>query len=148
MEVWGCKHTHLSFLPRLRSKCHDLWKCLIVQSLHMRVEPLGTYPRSCFWLRVTLHSRTCCWTPPPGTEVSRIEPQRCSWTTGTPRNKEEVTSFSPGVAQKLITAPVGFLGTYCLPSARARTSMKTASSHCFMEVSVLGIVTSTIPYWR
>ena len=36
-------------------------------------------------------------------------------TTGTPINKEEATSFSPGVAQKLISAPVGFLGAYPLP---------------------------------
>jgi len=49
-------------------------------------------------------------------------------TTGTPRNEEEVTSFSPRVAQKLISAPVGFLGMYCLPSAGVRTSKKIASS--------------------
>ena len=38
-----------------------------------------------------------------------IEPQRCSMTTGTLRIEEEVISFSPGVAQKLLSAPVGFL---------------------------------------
>ena len=26
-------------------------------------------PRSCFWLRVILSSRTCCWTPPPVTDI-------------------------------------------------------------------------------
>ena len=35
-------------------------------------------------------------------------------TTGTLRNEEEVTSFSPGVAQKLYSASVGFLGVYPL----------------------------------
>ena len=39
------------------------------------------------------------------------------------------------------------LGTYCLPLAGARTSKKTASSQCLMEVSVLGIVTYMIPNW-
>ena len=36
-------------------------------------------------------------------------------TTGTPRNEEEVTSFSPGVARKHYSSPVGFLGMYLLP---------------------------------
>ena len=38
-----------------------------------------------------------------------IEPQKCSMTIGIPRNEGDVTSFSPGVAQKLHLAPVGFL---------------------------------------
>ena len=41
-------------------------------------------------------------------------------TTGTLRNEGEVTSFSPGVAQKLHLAPVGFLETYRLPSGRGK----------------------------
>ena len=46
-----------------------------------------------------------------------IEPHNGSMTTGIPRTEEEVTSFSPGVAQKLYLAPVGFLGAYLLPLA-------------------------------
>ena len=69
-------------------------------------------------------------------------------TTGTPRNEEEVTSFSPGVAQKLISAPVGFLGAYLLPLTGGWNIQE--KQHCLC-VSWLflsqGIVASTIPYW-
>ena len=49
-------------------------------------------------------------------------------TSGTPRKEEEVISFYSGVAQKLLSAPVGFLRMYLLPLAGAMTSKKTASS--------------------
>ena len=59
-------------------------------------------------------------------------------TTGTPRNEEEVTSFSPGVAQKLISAPVGFLGAYPLPLAGDGNIQENSAVSVFHGCSCLG----------
>ena len=58
-------------------------------------------------------------------------------TTGTLRNEEEVTSFSPGVAQILITALVGFLGTYRLPSAGDGNIQENSAVSVFYSCSYL-----------
>ena len=68
-------------------------------------------------------------------------------TTGTPRNEEEVTSFSPGVAQKLLSAPVGFLGTYLLPwQGRGHPSKQCRLPISWLSLS-RGIVTTKNSIW-
>ena len=136
-DKWVCLHPYISLWPRLRSLCHDLWKWLIVNQLfYMRVEPLHTNQG------LASGSGSHYLVGPAAglllleQSFKDIEPQRCSMTTGTPRNEEEVTSFSPGVARKLYSTLVGFLGTYLLPLAGAGTSKKTMPSLCFMAVSV------------
>ena len=71
-------------------------------------------------------------------------------TTGTPRNEEEVTSFSPGVAQKLISAPVGFLGTYPLPSAGDGNSTVSVfhGCSCLGELSQTQFNTGVSKVWQ
>ena len=105
-------------------------------------------PRSCIWLRVTLHG---------GPTASRLllegsfkdsEPQRYSRTTETPRNEEEVTTFSPGVAQKLPFSSSGVSGDVP-PAFRQGQGHPRKQRHlsAFLEVSVSGIVTATILNW-
>ena len=87
----------------------------MIASIHMRVEPLGMH-------QGLASGSGSLYTEGPAAgrlllerSFKDIEPQRCSMTTGTPRNEEEVTSFYSRVAQKLLSAPVGFLGTNLLP---------------------------------
>ena len=86
----------------------------------MRVEPLGTH-------QGLASGSGSLYTEGPAAGLLLLERsfkdfelESCSMTIGTPRNEEEVTSFSPGVAQKLHLAPVGFLQTYRLPSGRGK----------------------------
>ena len=98
----------------------------------MRVEPLGTH-------QGLASGSGSLYTEGPAAGLLLLEqsfkdfePQRCSMTTGTPRIEEEVTSFSPGVAQKLYSAPVGFLGTYHLPFRQGQGHER---KHCHHSVS-------------
>ena len=59
-------------------------------------------------------------------------------TIGTPRNEGEATSFSPGVAHKLISTPVGFLGAYSCYWQGAGIFKKTVPFQCFPAVPVSG----------
>ena len=103
----------------------------------MRVEPLGTH-------QGLKSGSGSLYTEEPAARslllersFKDIEPQRCSMTTGTLRNEGEVTSFSPGVAQKLHLAPVGFLGTYRLPSGRGKDIQESSiiSVHSWKSLS-------------
>ena len=59
-------------------------------------------------------------------------------TTGAPRKEEEVTSFYSEVAQKLLSAPVGFLGVYLLPLAGSRNIQENSAVFVFHGCSCLG----------
>ena len=112
----------------------------------MRVEPLGMHQGLASGSG-SLYTEG----PPAGLllleqSFKDIEPQRCSRTTGTPRNEEEGTTFSPGVAQKLPFSSSRVPGDV-LPAFRQGQGHPRKQRHlsAFLEVSVSGIVTATIP---
>ena len=69
-------------------------------------------------------------------------------TIGTLRNEEEVTLFSPEVAQKLLSALVGFLGTYLLPWQGWGHPSKQHRLHVSWLSLSRGIITTTTSNWK
>ena len=58
-------------------------------------------------------------------------------TTETPRKEDEVTSFYAGVEQKLLSAPMGFLGAYLLALAGDRNIQENSAIFVFYDCSYL-----------
>ena len=105
-------------------------------------------PRFCIWLRVILPSRTCCWTPPPVTYVTRILNLRGVAWPQEPREKKRRWNHSTWSGTKAYISLSGVPEGVPPAIGKGREHLR---KQCRLCVSWLflsrGIVTSMIPYW-